>query len=133
MVILSIDAIIKTASLQQTFCDLKKEVDINININVQDSRVIPSIGPINLTLEKIETDLSVSQLAYLFRLMYEVGMLKVYNQTDLLKFISINFKTNNTQTISTRSLRSKYYNIDSATRESVKKLLEGLLAKLNQE
>jgi len=119
--------------LKLYFLSLKKEVDINININVQDYRTIPTNGTDSVTQQKIETDLSVSQLAYLFRLMYEVGMLKVYNQTDLLKFISINFKTNNTQAISTRSLRSKYYNIDSATRDSVKKLLENLLAKLNVE
>jgi hypothetical protein len=113
----------------------KREVDINININinVQDYRVTSDANHQSANQVKIETDLSVSQLAYLFRLMYEVGMLKVYNQTDLLKFISGYFKTNNTQVISTRSLRSKYYNIDSTTRESVKKLLEALLAKLNQE
>jgi len=82
---------------------------------------------------KIETNLSVSQLAYLFRLLYETGYLKVRNQTDLLKFISNNFVTGNTTEISTRSLRSKYYNIDSTTRDSIKELLEKMLRLLDQE
>ena len=111
---------------------MKKEIDINININVQDQRT-PSVLIDNLKQVKIETNLSVSQLAYLFRLMYETGYLKVRNQTDLLKFISDNFKTGNTHTISTRSLRSKYYNVDSATRDSVKELLGKIMEKLNQE
>lgn len=120
------------ASLALIFISLKKEVDINININVQDQRISPTLNG-NPQNTKIETNLSVSQLAYLFRLMYETGYLKVRNQTDLLQFIADNFMTGNTHTISTRSLRSKYYNVDSATRDSVKELLVKVLEKLNQE
>lgn len=112
---------------------MKREVDINININVQDSRNSSMLTLSPPSFSKIETNLSVSQLAYLFRLLYETGYLKVRNQTDLLKFIANNFTTGNTTEISTRSLRSKYYNIDSATKDSVKELLEKVLYRLNQE
>jgi hypothetical protein len=65
--------------------------------------------------------------------MYETGAIKVNKQTDILKFIAHCFQTQNTVEISVRSLRSKYYNIDSATREAVRDVLTQMLVKIDAE
>lgn len=65
--------------------------------------------------------------------MYETGAIKVKKQTDILKFISHSFQTHNTTEISFRSLQSKYYNIDTATRDAVKEILQKMLSKIDLE
>ncbi len=104
----------------------KQEVDINININVQNNRkgIEPAVNNLRApNSEKIKSTLSVSQLAFLYRLMYDAKAISLSNQTDILKFISENFQTANAPDISVRSLRSKYYSVDLATKESLKALL----------
>lgn len=103
----------------------KQEVDINININVNDERGLQTLGKSNHF--RLETDLSVSQLAYFFKLMYITKGLRVKNQTDILKFISHCFQTSNTSNISFSSLRTKYYNVDTSTRERVKQILQEMI------
>src|ERR1041385_5519954 len=111
---------------------MKQEVDINININVQDFRKNIDGNAVAAPLpraseEKIKSNLSVSQLAFLFRLLHDKGALSVKNQTDILKFISDNFQTPNAPEISTRSLRAKNYSVDLATKESIKLLINKML------
>ena len=115
----------------------KQEVEININISVIDPR--NSNGkPSNITsadaskTEKIKSNLSVSQLAYFCRLMYESGAIVPKSQTDILKFITDNFHTVNTQEISIRSLRSRYYTVDLATKEAIKALLNKMIKAIDQ-
>jgi hypothetical protein len=77
--------------------------------------------------EKIKflTSLSVAQLSYFFGLLMEVGIIKHKNQTDVFRFISENFKTNNTQKISVDSIKVKYYNVETNTKNAVReKIIE---------
>jgi hypothetical protein len=77
--------------------------------------------------EKIKflTGLSVAQLSYFFGLLMEVRIIKHKNQTDVFRFISENFKTNNAEKISVDSIKVKYYNVESNTKNAVReKILE---------
>lgn len=98
------------------------QLDINININVDDLRnrsVKKSIEP----TVKIVTKLSVPQLAYFFRVLYEMKKIKSTNQTDIMKFIADNFETDNVTEISINSLRSKYYNVEEKVKAGTRKQL----------
>ncbi|SNB04510.1 conserved hypothetical protein [Flavobacterium psychrophilum] len=77
--------------------------------------------------EKIKflTGLSVAQLSYFFGLLMEAGIINHKNQTDVFRFISENFKTNNTDKISVDSIKVKYYNVESSTKKAVReKIIE---------
>lgn len=77
--------------------------------------------------EKIKflTGLSVAQLSYFFGLLMETGIIKHKNQTDVFRFISENFKTNNTEKISVDSIKVKYYNVESTTKNVLReKIIE---------
>lgn len=76
---------------------------------------------------KFLTGLSVAQLSYFFALLIETGIIKHKNQADIFRFISENFKTANTDKISTHSIKSKYYNIETATKNAVREKIIELL------
>lgn len=116
---------------------MKKEVDININIVVQDYRKNQEVNSIQATSiptnsPKLKSNISVSQIALFCRLMHDLEAISVKNQTDILKFIASNFYTDNAQEISTRSLRSKYYSVDIATKEAVKLMLNKMVVAIDR-
>ncbi len=76
---------------------------------------------------KILSNFSVAQVSYFFNLMHSVGIIKHKNQRDIFRFIAENFKTANTENISTVSISSKYYNPEISTQEAIKsKVIEML-------
>ena len=79
--------------------------------------------------EKIRflTNLSVAQLSYFFGLLIETGIIKHKNQTDIFRFIADNFKTNNTDKISADSVKVKYYNVESSTKNALREKIIELL------
>ena len=75
---------------------MKKEVDININVLDNRKNNENGVPPVVLGEgKKIKSNLSVSQLAFLYRLLYDVEAISLTNQTDILKFISENFQITN--------------------------------------
>lgn len=80
------------------------------------------------TNTKFLSVLSVAQLSCFFGLLLETEIIKHKNQTDVLKFIAKNFKTNNTENISVDSLKVKYYNVESGTKKAIKEKIIELLA-----
>lgn len=72
---------------------------------------------------KINTSLSVPQLAYLTRLLVENKTITNINQTEILKFISLHFSSLKRENISYIHLRSQYYKAELPTVERVKNLL----------
>tara|TARA_Y100001949_G_C15748244_1_gene226678 strand:- start:122 stop:469 length:348 start_codon:yes stop_codon:yes gene_type:complete len=105
-----------------------QEIDINIKIDLTGvpggSSHQVSIGS---SVEKITTNLSVSQIAYLFRLLYDQEIILAQNKSDLLSRVANSLVTKNAPEISIKSLKAKFYTTDSSTKESVKKLLEQLI------
>jgi len=113
----------------------RHQVDINININLEEYRnqlnqqsALPTVKS-----DKLKTSLSVSQLVYAFRVFNEMGLINVKNQMDLFKFIADNFQTPNTEEISLRSLRSKYYSIDPSTKEALRDIAQKVLNKISKD
>ena len=78
---------------------------------------------------KIETELSVNQLACFVRLFMECEILKNTNVRELLNFLAEHTRSKKRENISAESLRLKYYNIEESTREEVRKILFRLLKK----
>jgi hypothetical protein len=81
---------------------------------------------------KLNTSLSVAQLACLLRLLHEENILCHPNQTEALQFFARHFATDRTDQISSVSLRTKYYNVDRSTAESVKDLLFQMVNRLRK-
>lgn len=76
---------------------------------------------------KIETSLSVSQTAYLFKLLYQSGIITNKAQTDMLHAVSERFSTQNSSNISYESLYNKYYNVEDRTKEYIQEVVKTLL------
>jgi len=69
----------------------------------------------------------VSQLAYFLRILVETEVIKNPNDKELLKFYAKHTRTKKTETISSESLRVKFYNIEDSTKEEVKTIVIKLL------
>lgn len=76
---------------------------------------------------KLLTGLSVAQLSCFFGLLMETGIIKHKNQTEVFRFISENFKTNNTEKISVDSIKVKYYNVENTTKNVLREKIIELL------
>jgi hypothetical protein len=109
-----------------------KEIDININISIDDLRNRAAKEPIEPKV-KINTKLSVPQLAYFFRVLYEMKKIKSPNQTDIMKFIADNFETDNVTEISINSLRSKYYNVEEKVKAGTRKQLMEIIQFIDKD
>lgn len=72
---------------------------------------------------KINTSLSVPQLAYFIRLLVENKTITNINQTEILKFFSLHFTSLKRENMSYGHLRSQYYKIEMPAVESIKSLL----------
>lgn len=104
---------------------------MNINVGVSENHRSGISASIHELVGKVETDMSVAQLAYFCRIMYDLKYFQNKNQTEMLKVAANNFTTANAQEISLKSLKAKYYNIDRSTRENVKMRLKAMLNYLN--
>lgn len=72
---------------------------------------------------KINTSLSVPQLAYFIRLLVEGKTITNMNQTQLLKFFSSHFTSLKRENMSYGHLRSQYYKTELSAIESIRSLL----------
>jgi hypothetical protein len=81
---------------------------------------------------KITTQFSVSQLAYILKIMHETGLITVKSQWDMFRFMQENVGSKRKETISAQSLNNKYYSVEAATKTSVKDLLLKLLNHINK-
>lgn len=80
---------------------------------------------------KIQTGISVAQLALFHKLQTEVGIITHKNQRDIFRHIAESYSTSKVQDISPDSVGSKYYNVDNTTYEAVKTLVIQMLNNLN--
>jgi hypothetical protein len=78
---------------------------------------------------KIETDLSVTQIACFVRLFMDCGVFKNTNVREILTFLAEHIRSKRQENISAESLRLKYYNIEESTRGEVRKVLSQMLDK----
>lgn len=59
---------------------------------------------------KLNTNLTVAELAYLFRVLYEKGIIESKNKTDICRFVCENFSSKQKDTIQEKSLYNRFNN-----------------------
>jgi len=117
----------KLPEIKVQICNwIEEEIEfINRKRNLED----PQRGPIK-TMQpnnKILIGLSVAQLGYFVNILMHTGIIKHHNQRDVFRMIADNFKTSGTDSISLDSLSSKFYNVESSTKNTIKEKIIELL------
>lgn len=92
----------------------------------------PNVAEFETIIPKVCTTFSVAELGLFLRLQYESGMLKTDNQRELVKFVASSFQTEKTKEISSKSLLSKYYTIETGSKKEVKQKLKTMIDLLNE-
>lgn len=111
---------------EQTCSWLEEEIEfINRKINLDNLfSTTPKTGENN---PKILMGLSVAQIGYFINILVQAGIIKHTNQREIFRMVADNFKTNVTENISIDSLSSKYYNVESSTKNAIKEKIIELL------
>jgi hypothetical protein len=86
--------------------------------------------PFNQT-SKFQTKLTVPQLACLFKALKGSGVFSFETEKEMYKVVADHFVTPNTKTISYESLYNKNFDIETRTKESVRKMLFDALKSIN--
>lgn len=81
---------------------------------------------------KIETSLTVAQLALFYKLQLDVGMIKNKVLNDVSKHLAESYQTTNAADISQSSIKKKFYNYDTSTIEVLKHKVIEILNQLNR-
>jgi hypothetical protein len=76
---------------------------------------------------KLKFEASVSQLAYLIKIFMETKLIANNNLTHMLQFVSMFAITKKSESISFSSFRTKFYNVESGTKESVRGMLTSMI------
>lgn len=76
---------------------------------------------------KLKFDASVSQLAYLIKIFIETKVISNNNLAEILRFMVKFAVTKKSESISFASLRAKFYNVESGTKESVRGMLTSMI------
>lgn len=76
---------------------------------------------------KLKFEASVSQLAYLLKVMLETKIILNNNLSQVLHFLVQFVITKRSENISYGSLRSKFYNVENGTKESVRTMLSTMI------
>ena len=72
---------------------------------------------------KLETSMSVAEIAFLLKLLMAEGIITNKTQTEVVEIASMTFKTKRQESISFSSLQNKFYNTEQGTKEKLKKML----------
>lgn len=76
---------------------------------------------------KLSTGFSVAQMAYFLRILVDTGIILNKNHKEVITFFADHLQTKKTETISSDSLRSKYYNVEDTTKDFVREKVIELL------
>lgn len=76
---------------------------------------------------KLKFDASVSQLAYLIKVFMETKFLANTNLTHIIQFLSVFAITKKSEALSFTSFRTKFYNVETGTKQSVRGLLTSMI------
>jgi hypothetical protein len=109
--------------LSQELMYLKTKQQLMSTANAED--IVP-------TEFKLNFDLSVPHIAYLFRAFTETGVIQNKNVSELIRFLTKYVRTKRSESISYESFRIKYYSTESGTKDAVKKALQTVLNFINK-
>lgn len=77
---------------------------------------------------KFQSELSVNELALLFRLLHDTDVIAHQNQSEIIQFVAENFSSKKSENISSSSLRTKYYSPENMTIDKLGKHLKKMIA-----
>lgn len=107
---------------------LEEEIQyLHKNQNKQNAEASLFPPSIQRNIGKIQANLSVSELALLFRLFHDTECISHENQSELIQFIADNFHSKKVGNISVSSLRTKYYSPENGAIITLKKQIEKML------
>lgn len=75
---------------------------------------------------KLQFDMSVAQLSFLFRAFVDTGVLQNKNTSELIRFVTKFITTKKSETVSYDSFRLKFYNTETGTKDAVTNMLQKL-------
>jgi hypothetical protein len=104
----------------EEMCYLEKRLLLS-NIQIPIDKTNESSGT------KLQTSMSVPQLAYFLRILVEQEIIKYPSDKELLKFYAEHTSTKRAESISPESLRIKFYDIEDTTRDEVKSIIIRIL------
>lgn len=81
---------------------------------------------------KLKIEASVAQLAYLLKLLIETKIIINSNLSHLLQFLARFVVTKKAENMSHGSLRSKFYNVENGTKESVRAILSTMIQHIDK-
>ncbi len=99
------------------FLEKKQQLEYSFPVSANDQ---------NTKSEKVQTVLSVPQLSLAVKLLLDTGVIKSKHTSEVLRMVSKNFRTENSDQISEDSLRNKVYNIEPGSIEGMKNVIMGL-------
>lgn len=106
--------------IDQEILFLEMKLQTITRLNNEDKSTMLSESQSDL---KIKTELSVSQLAYLIKILMEINLIQSKSVAALLRIIPNIFKTKRAESVGFSSLESKYYKPETSTKKSVRELL----------
>lgn len=113
---------------QQVTAWLKEEVSF-LKKKLKDREMITHDPHIKA---KMITQMSVAQLSYFTKVLYEIGEVSNKNQREVFRFLSSNICTRKQQDISATSISVKYYNVEHTTKLAVKDIVIRMLNHINK-
>ncbi len=82
--------------------------------------------------DKIQTNLSVAELSFLTRVLYETGVFANPQQKDILRIVTRSFASVKQPRISLQSLKARYYDSEESTRRSIRALAQRIIRYVDQ-
>ena len=118
--------ILKWLKEELTFVDKILEQSVTLQIPSPNT-------PIEVPKEKLNINLTIPEIALLFRLMVETNLLQASTRTQVFDFITNNLKTNSSENLSKASIKNKFYSPENTSFESVEKVLIIMLEVLKRD
>jgi hypothetical protein len=76
---------------------------------------------------KIQTDLSVAQIAYFIRLLVDTGLIKNKSTIDLIRFFATHISSKRMQSIAKESFRRQFYEVEDSVKSKVRDAINKML------
>lgn len=116
--------LIKWIEEEIVFLEKKKAFDTSLQIS------IPLPNPDNKA--KIELSISVAQFSFFCKMLIETDVIINKNQSEVFRTIAENYSTPKVQNMSPSSFSSKFYTVETSTKDAVRDLVIRLLNNINK-
>lgn len=102
-------------------------VEMDYQERLQRMNSSPATRGDNLSGFKLKFEASLAQLAYLIRIFLETKLISNNNLTHILQFLAAVAITKKSENISFTSFRTKFYNVETGTKQSVRGMLASMI------